>query len=375
MVLADEKIDNKEMRMRLYRDRTHLAVYAKAMFAIACHKVGDTDKRDMLQRNIEQYLQQDDENQSAWLKLPNGGWWWCWYGSEMEAHAYYLKLLTLTEPKSQKASRLVKYLINNRRHSTYWNSTRDTAYVIEAFADYIKAAGEDKPDMTVSIFVDGKKHKTVKINGENLFSFDNKLVLLGEKVTSGKHTIELKKEGTGPLYFNAYLTNFTLEDHITRAGLEIKVNRKYYKLIKVDKKIKVEGSRGQAVDQKVEKYERKELKNLDTLKSGDLVEIELTMESKNDYEYIMFEDMKASGFEPVDVRSGYGNNAMGAYMELRDERVTFFVRKLARGKHSLSYRMRAEIPGKFSALPTRASAMYAPELKANSDEIKLKIED
>jgi uncharacterized protein YfaS (alpha-2-macroglobulin family) len=37
--------------------------------------------------------------------------------------------------------------------------------------------------------------------------------------------------------------------------------------------------------------------------------------------------------------------------------------------------MRAEIPGKFSALPTRAEAMYAPELKGNSDEIKLKIAD
>jgi alpha-2-macroglobulin len=39
------------------------------------------------------------------------------------------------------------------------------------------------------------------------------------------------------------------------------------------------------------------------------------------------------------------------------------------------FRMRAEIPGKFSALPTRAYAMYAPELKGNSDEIKLVIED
>jgi uncharacterized protein YfaS (alpha-2-macroglobulin family) len=41
----------------------------------------------------------------------------------------------------------------------------------------------------------------------------------------------------------------------------------------------------------------------------------------------------------------------------------------------MSYRMRAEVPGTFSALPTRAYAMYAPELKANSDEIKLKVED
>ncbi|REK32489.1 MAG: hypothetical protein DWQ45_16945, partial [Planctomycetota bacterium] len=37
--------------------------------------------------------------------------------------------------------------------------------------------------------------------------------------------------------------------------------------------------------------------------------------------------------------------------------------------------LRAETPGKFSALPTKAYAMYAPELKANSDEMKLRIED
>jgi alpha-2-macroglobulin len=142
----------------------------------------------------------------------------------------------------------------------------------------------------------------------------------------------------------------------------------------------VAGSRGQAVKQKVEKYEREELPNLATLKSGDLVEIELEIESKNDYEYLIFEDMKAAGFEPVDVRSGYGNNGaggngLGAYMELRDERVCLFTRVLPRGKHSVSYRVRAEIPGKFSALPTKASAMYAPELRANSDELKLKIVD
>jgi uncharacterized protein YfaS (alpha-2-macroglobulin family) len=55
--------------------------------------------------------------------------------------------------------------------------------------------------------------------------------------------------------------------------------------------------------------------------------------------------------------------------------VTFFLRALARGKHSVSYRMRAEVPGQFSALPATAAAMYAPELKANSDEWKVQIVD
>ncbi len=213
------------------------------------------------------------------------------------------------------------------------------------------------------------------MTSDNLFSFDSTFILTGDAVEDGKQVVEIKKKGTGPVYFNAYLTNFTLEDFITKAGLEIKVQRKYYKLEKVDKTIKVPGSRGQAADQKVEKYKRIPLENLATLKSGDLVEVELEIDSKNDYEYILFEDMKAAGFEAMETRSGYNGNDLGAYMELRDDRVSFFARTLARGKHSVSYKLRAEVPGKFSALPAKASAMYAPELKGNSDEMKLKITD
>lgn len=142
-----------------------------------------------------------------------------------------------------------------------------------------------------------------------------------------------------------------------------------------DKNIKDVGSHGQVVDRRVEKFVREPLENLSAIKSGELVEIELEIESKNDYEYLVFEDLKAAGFEPVEVRSGYNNNEMGAYVEYRDRKVCFFVQRLARGRHSISYRLRAETPGKFSALPTRGYAMYAPELKANSDEIKLVIED
>jgi len=375
MVLADAGKENSEMREFIYRDRNKLAVYSKAMFAMALHVQNHIEQRDMLMRNIAQFLVVDNENQTAYLKLQNNGYWWYWYGSEYEAQAYYLKLLALTDPKSETAAGLVKYLLNNRKHATYWNSTRDTALCIEAMADYLRASGEAEPDMTVEVYLDGRKFKEVTITKDNLFTFDNKLVIEGDGVTSGKHTLEIRRKGKGPVYFNAYLTYFTLEDYITKAGLEIKVNRTYYKLNKVDKTIKVAGSRGQALDQKVEKYEREKLKDMSTLKSGDLVEIELEIESKNDYEYILFEDMKAAGFEPVEVRSGYNGNDMRAYVEYRDERVVFFIARLARGKHSVSYRTRAEIPGKFSALPTKASAMYAPELKANSDEIKIQITD
>lgn len=375
MVLADATVKNQQMQDFLYRDRNDLAVYAKAMFGLALFKEQQGERLAMIMKNISQFVVEDEENQTAYLRLPQSNYWWYWYGSETEANAYYLKLLSLTNPQDKKASRLVKYLLNNRKHATYWNSTRDTAVCVEAFADYIKASGEDRPDMIVEVWLDGKKMKEAKIDSSNLFTFDNKLILEGDAVDTGKHQLEIKRRGTGPVYYNAYLTNFTLEDFITKAGLEVRVNRKYYKLTAVDHRIKVPGSKGQALGQKVEKFVRSELKNLAELKSGDLVEIELEIDSKNDYEYLIFEDPKAAGFEPFEVRSGYSAGGAGAYMELRDEKVCFFVRQLPRGKHSVSYKMRAEIPGRFSALPTRAYAMYAPELRGNSDEIKLSIRD
>jgi len=143
-----------------------------------------------------------------------------------------------------------------------------------------------------------------------------------------------------------------------------------------DAKAQVSGSRGQVVDQKVLKYDRVPLEDGQSLKSGELVEVELVVTSKNDYEYLLFEDMKPAGFEADDVRSGYDySSGMSIYREFHDERVALFARALPLGKHSLTYRLRAEVPGKFSALPAKAHAMYAPELRANSDEFKVGVVD
>ena len=375
MVLADSNIEHKPIQDYLYRDRTKLSVYAKAMLALAFHKQGRAERVEMLKRNIEQYLIKDNENETAYLKLPNQSYWWYWYGSEIEAHAYYLKLLTRTKDKSNTVRWLVKYLLNNRKHASYWHSTRDTAIVIEAFAEYLAQSKEHKPNMQLRLFVDNKLHKTISINPGNLFNYDSALILEGKQLSAGKHKIRIEKSGQGSLYYSAYLNYFSLEDYIKKAGLEIKVDRYYYRLERVSAKTVKPGSHGQATEHRVEKYHRVPVKDMQTLTSGDLVEVELVIQSKNDYEYLVFEDMKPAGFEAVQVQSGYNGNAMGAYVEFRDERVSFFVRQLARGKHSVSYRLRAEIPGKFSALPAHGYAMYAPELKANADEVKLRVID
>ncbi|MDO4573580.1 MAG: MG2 domain-containing protein [Planctomycetia bacterium] len=374
-------LDNATQKMSdyLFRDHGKLSHQSNALLGIAWFQRGEEKKLAEAIVYLTQFLKIDEENQTAYLELPANGFWWFWYGNEIETQAAYLKLLSLThdrEGHAQKAAYLVKYLLNNRKNATYWCSTRDTALVLEAMTEYLRATGELAPEMTVEVLLDGNVVKTVAFTKENLFTSDNTFTLSGEEVTGGEHVVTLRRTGSGPLFANGYATFFTLEDFITKTGLEVKVERKYYKLVRDENATETRaGSRGQVVKEKVEKYTRVPLKSGAVVTSGDLIEVELFIQTKNDYTFLMFEDMKPAGFETVDVRSGYNGNPMGAYVEFRDNRVVFFVKHLERGDHSVSYRMRAEMPGVVSALPTRCEAMYAPELRANSDEMKIGCQD
>ena len=71
---------------------------------------------------ISQFLQQDDSLQTAWLRLPNQGYWWRWYGSNVATQAAYLKLMAKSDPKNPVTSRLAKWLLNNRANGSYWEN-------------------------------------------------------------------------------------------------------------------------------------------------------------------------------------------------------------------------------------------------------------
>lgn len=373
MVLGEAGRNGDAMVDFLVRDHLSLPIYARCLLGLELHRTKENGRRDEVMATIAQFLKRDEENQTNYLDLKNDGYWWFWYGGDVEAHAWYLKLLSAVKPQAKETRGLVKYLVNNRKHASYWNSTRDTAYAIEAIAAYLKASGELAPEMEVEVLIDGKSLRKISINRDNFFAFDGTIVVDASALATGKHEIELKRSGKGALYANAYLEVFSLEDFLPKAGLEVKVERHVYKLVPEDKSTAVPDSTGLVVSQKVEKFRRVPLKDGDSVVSGDRIEVELVLESKNDYEYLLFSDHKPAGFEAIEALSGYVNGPIGAYMEPRDRSVDFFVRSLARGKSQVSYQLRAEAPGLYHALPTTAAAMYAPELRGNSDEIRLMI--
>ena len=379
------------MKELLWDARQDLSLLTLASYAEALALEESVDENAALRietvlRVLAQSRKADDENQTLWLDLSSDGdWlWWRWYESEFETQAAYLRLLCVVDPQildkvgiAQDAPRLIKYLLNNRKHATRWNSTRDTATCVEAFAEYLAKTKELKTRQRVEVFMDGEKIDELIYTPENLFETDGTVVIPANKLTTGAHSVSWRIEGDGASYANSYFEFFTLEDQITSAGLEVKAERRYFKLVEDENaEAIVAGGRGQALRQRVERYRREPLNAGDEVKSGDLIEVEILIDSKNDYESIMIRDPKPAGFETVDSRSGYRYDmGLSSYVEFRDAAVCFFVENLAQGRSRATYRMRAETPGSFSALPTTIEGMYAPELKGNSDEFKTKVVD
>jgi uncharacterized protein YfaS (alpha-2-macroglobulin family) len=404
--------EQKKWLDSLYAQRGELNNYGRALLALACHNEQRADDAKTLLRNILQFVERDDSNETAWVRTPEN-YWWFWWNNDIEANAWTLKALVTLDPQNDLAPRLVKWLLNNRRNGYYWRSTRDTALVIAAMTDYLRASGEAAPDYSLTLNIDGRPMKEIRVNKTNFFTFDNQLVLSGLHIKPGKHKIEFTKEGQGALYYSAYLSYFTKEEDVRGAGNEIFVTREYFKLVPRTETVRVASggvrpSPGAATfktrpasrksgglnssetaalrDERTppgtgrtelrDGYTRVPLKNGDTLASGDKLEVVLKLTAKNTYDYLAFEDMKPAGCEPMELRSG-GRWAGGlcANLELRDEKVVFFIGLLEQGEHVLRYKLRAETPGHFHALPAKGFAMYAPEVKAISDEMRLRIRE
>ncbi len=356
-----------ELSKILYSKREDLAPYGLSKLAFAFDK--GSEERNMLKRNLTQYLKQDDSY--AYLDIP-GQYCFFWYGNENMTNAAYMKLLLADDPKDPAAVKLANYLVTNIRNSPWRNSTRTLGEVVRALAEYIVASGENRIDLTAKVKLDGKPLKTFRIDTKNMWQSE---FTAASALPSGEHKLEIELEGEGVLYFNSMLNYFTLEDKIEPAGLEMKIRRNYYKLVEdKDATSIAAGVRGSLQTAKVLKYKRIPLKDGDKIQVGDLVEVELVSTAKNDYDYVVFADSMPAGFEYVKPVSGYvWNWAAPIYCEYRERGAKFYLRNMARGDSNVVYQIRAQLPGTFTSLPATGKGVYAPELKCNSSQMQFVI--
>jgi uncharacterized protein YfaS (alpha-2-macroglobulin family) len=359
-----------DLLKRAYSIRDKFSPYGQSLLALALYNAGMKSKARQVAENLADLAWVDEANNTATFKAPATRWWLWWF-NRVEANAWALRALVKILPDHPHVDRFATWLLRNRSGNR-WTNTRDTSMAVLALTRYMKKRGELNPNATITVLVNDRKIKSFRATKKTVLGIEGTMVIPDEALKSGPVNVKVKLSGRGQVYATAFLEYFTKEKKIKGSGYEIGVERSYSKLI--PKKGSRKTWSGTTIA--VREYDRAPLKDGDKVKSGDLIEVRIAVESKNDYSYLVFEDFKPAGTEAVALKSG-SEYAHGTWMyrELRDEKVVHFLCSLPQGTQVLTYQLRAEIPGTFRVLPHSAHAMYAPRIKAISDSGTLGITD
>ena len=166
------------------------------------------------------------------------------------------------------------------------------------------------------------------------------------------------------------------EEEPSRSDSGFQVERRYFKLVeKSGATTSAEDGQGRPIDLEVARHDRVPLASGDSVALGETVEVELLFELDRDRDSIVLEDRKPAGFESVESTSERVGGERGFRVERRDDRVLFFAERAPKGRSVASYRLLAETPGAFSALPTKLWSESEPERKGIGEEFKIRVVD
>ena len=382
-----------------WQQRDSLNAYSRALLALAAHGAGKVDEGKTLIRNLENGVIQTKASTPSQLQAGTlSGWagatahwgedgiYHRWSDGGVEATSVALRALLAVDPDNALIEPVVRWLIQNRR-GAHWSNTRDTAMTLLALNDYLKVSGELESDLQYELYAGDTLVATERVTPENIFKAPSRFVIPNELVQDSMSIRIVKTDGSTPVYYAAEASWFSLEEPVPAAGNHLFVRRDYFRLKETPTLLK-----GTVL-------ERVPIEEGVALESGDRVEVVLTLEARNHYEYLLIEDLKPAGLEAVELQSGgrasirqlsqrsidqleadgrpsltvdrngrFTGRQQRVHQEWRDRKVALFVDRLAEGVWEMRYTLRAEVPGEFHALPAIGHAMYIPEIRGNSEE-------
>ena len=156
------------------------------------------------------------------------------------------------------------------------------------------------------------------------------------------------------------------------------VYRQYFeeldKVVAADNKLQIEKQMYLNVKDNAGKTVLREITPDTEVHPGDKVTARFVIRTDRDLDYVHLKDMRAAGFEPLNVisRTKY-QGGMYYYESTKDASENFFIEHLNKGTYVFEYQLIAVHVGDFSNGIATIQCMYAPEFTAHSSGMRFKI--
>ncbi len=229
------------------------------------------------------------------------------------------------------------------REKGHWYTTQETAWSLIALTNWMSAANEYKTNYAYAIGLNGNLLNQGNATKENLTQTVDLQVQLKDLLKdSANYLVFTRGDGTGNLYYTAYLSTQLPIESIQPLDQGVSLSRQYFTLD--DPKTPITD-----------------------IQRGDLVRVRLTVVVPAAMHYIVVDDPLPAGFEAVDASiltdtavptsytvTDYNERGWGwwyfSHIELRDEKVV------------LSADYLPATAGMFKVIPPTASEFYFPDV-------------
>jgi Bacterial Alpha-2-macroglobulin MG10 domain/Alpha-2-macroglobulin family/MG2 domain/Alpha-2-macroglobulin bait region domain len=330
--------------------------YMQGMIALELNRYGNTDIPPGIMRSLKENSLTSDEMGMYWKEMYEGGGYW-WYQAPIESQALMVEAFDEVTHDTVSVENLKAWLLKSKQTQN-WQTTKSTAEA--CYALLLRGAKWLERPSTVSISLGDVKIDAAKPGdaspeaGTGYF----KTSWSGSDIKPAMGNISVTKGEAGVAWGAVYWQYFEQLDKITPHETPLKLAKKLF--------LEENSATGPKITP---------ISNTTPLKPGDKIKVRIELRVDRDMEYVHMKDMRASGFEPLNVFSGYRwQDGLGYYESTRDAATSFFFDGLHKGTFVFEYPLVVTHAGDFSNGITTIQCMYAPEFTSQSEGVRVKVE-
>lgn len=341
-----------EILKELDKNKFELSLSSQAMTAMVFKRYNKNQQAKTLLNSVKDHAVNSDKNGMYWKANKPG---WLWQEAPINTQALLIEAFDeiLNDEESVES---MKVWLLKQRQTNRWSSVKATTEAVYALLKTGKSQLTSTGGVSVKV---GQEELDLSSSNRNLQSGTGYLKTSWnrQEIKPEMATVEVKKESPGVSWGALYWQYFEDLDKISSAETGLKIEKELF--LKKNTKAGVR---------------LKKIEASTPIEVGDLVTVRVKIKSDRTMQFVHLKDMRASGFEPVNVISRYKHqDGLFYYESTRDASTNFFMDNMAKGTYVFEYDLRANNSGEFSNGITTLQNMYAPELSTHSEGIRIEI--
>ena len=308
-------------------------IYEKALTTIILSKHGDAKLAAQYVQSLKEWTVFTEE-MGRYYDTPRAGY--SWYDYKIPTEVAAIEAIQMVKPQDKQTFDEMRRWLLQEKRTQAWDTPINSVNAIYAFLNGQNSL-ETKGAPTV-LAIDNTPVETSKATAGVGY------VKTAISEPQGK-TFTATKTSEGTSWGAVYAQFFQKTSDIEASQSGIKITRE------------IRMANGQKLD-------------ANSLKVGDRIKIRLTIESERDLDFVQVVDRRAACMEPVRQLSGYRN---GAYCSPKDNATHYFYYGISKGKHVIETEYYIDRAGTYETGTCTVGCAYAPEYRATTPSMTLKV--